>query len=163
MGLQGEVFQFPLSELLSDGAAMARAVKIKTQNICFTTLPLAGLRRLFMTTGAPMPALALDLLTQILLELQSQPRLTSAETFSHALEIVGSDGALGQFAQQCHQLADRLLELIRAAQITFRQNLFDLPVKPQGRLIEQRPVITRAMGFQKVVGVLAGGQMQNAQ
>ena len=63
MGLQGEILQFPLPELLTNGAAMAGAVEVKPQQIGFAAFPLTGFSRLFVTTGAPMLALTFHLLT----------------------------------------------------------------------------------------------------
>ena len=70
MRLQGKVLQFTLTQLLTNLSAMARAVEIQPEEVGLATLALTGLPGLFMTTGASMPALALHLLTQILLKLQ---------------------------------------------------------------------------------------------
>ena len=76
---------------------------------------------------------------------------------------MGSHSRLRQLAEQSHQLADGLLELIGATQIALLQDLLDLPVQPQGGLIEQGSVITGAVILQELVGVLAGRKVQDPQ
>jgi hypothetical protein len=59
-----------------------------------------------------MPALAFDLLTQIVFQLDCQTSLTTAEALGHPLQIVTAHCALGQLAKQGYEGRHRKLELI---------------------------------------------------
>ena len=159
----GEILQLPLTQLLADDGPVPGAVQIQAQEISFATLPLTGVTRLLMATGTSMPALALDLLTQILLQLQGQSALTAAQPFSHPLQIVGAHRRLRQFAQQIHQSCHRLLELIRLGQIALIQRLFDLPVQPERGLIEQGAIVAGAVILEELIRILPGREMQHPQ
>ena len=110
-----------------------------------------------------MPALTLHLLPEIFLQLQSKTPLSSAEALGHLLDVVGADSGLGKLAQQGDQRGHRTLELIRLAEIAPFQDLFDLPVKPEGRLIQQSAVITGPVLLEKFIRVLARRQVKNPQ
>ena len=110
-----------------------------------------------------MPALALDLLAQVIFELQGEAGLAAAEPFGHLLQVVAAHGALGQLAQQGHQPLNRLLELVGAGQILTLEHLLDLPVKPGGSRIEQGAIFTSSVLLEELIGVLAGGQLQHPQ
>ena len=110
-----------------------------------------------------MPALALDLLTQVIFELEGQAGLAAAEPFGHLLQVVAAHGARGQLAQQGHQPLHRLLELVRTGQILILEHLLDLPVEPGGGRIEQGAVFARPVLLEELIGVLTGGQLQHPQ
>ena len=74
---------------------------------------------------------------------------------------MGAHGGLGQFAQQPHQGRHRLLELVGLAEIALLQHLLDLPIQPEGGLIQQSAVIAGPVLFEELIGVLAGRQVQN--
>ena len=142
MVLQREVFEVALTQLLTDRRPMTRAMQVQTQKISLATFPLTGFTGLFVTAGSTVPTLALDLLTEVLLELQSETPLAAAQPFGNTLEVVSANSGLRQFAQQCNQGTDGLLKLIGLAQITVSQHLIDLPIQPKRCLVEQGLVLT---------------------
>ena len=75
--LQREVFEVALTQLLTDRRPMTRAMQVQTQKISLATFPLTGFTGLFVTAGSTVPTLALDLLTEVLLELQSEATLAT--------------------------------------------------------------------------------------
>ena len=102
MVLKAEILQLPLAQLAPYLRPMGRAMEIQHQQLGFATLPLTRLARLFKAGCPAMPALPLDLLTQVVFQLQGHPALTTAEAFVHLLQLVGAQCGLGQFAQQLH-------------------------------------------------------------
>ena len=68
---------------------------------------------------------------------------------------MGADGGLGKLAQQRNQRSNRTLKLIRLTEIPALKDLFDLPVEPERRLIQQSPIVTGSMVLEKFIGVLA--------
>ena len=110
-----------------------------------------------------MPALALDLLAQVLLQRTHQVGAALAEALGHLLDVAGAVGGLGQLAQQLHQGRHRLLKLISAAEITGGQNLLDLPVQPKGGPIQQGPILSRPVAAQKFIRILTGGELEHPQ
>ena len=98
--LQRKVFEVALTQLLTDRRPMARAMQVQTQKISLATFPLAGFTGLFVTAGSTVPTLALDLMTEVLLELQSETTLATAQPFGNTLEVMGANSGLGQFAQK---------------------------------------------------------------
>ena len=160
---EGEIVQFPAPQLGADGAPVDWTVEIKAQQLRLRPLPQARLPRLLPLLGAAMPALALHLLAQVVLQLQGQPRLATGKPLGHLLQVVAAHGALGQLAQQRHQGGHRLLKLIHPGQIAAGQHLINLPIEPEGRLLQQRPVIAGPSLLQELIGVLAGRQVQHPQ
>ena len=151
----GEILQFAFAQFLANRGPMPGAMQIQPQQIGLTALPLSGFTGLLVTAGAPMPTLALHLLPQVILELKRQASLAATEALRHPLEVVGAHSGLGQFAQQPHQGSDRLLELVGPAEIALLQHLLDLPIQPEGGLIEQSAVIASPVLLEELIGVLA--------
>ena len=142
---------------------MVGTVQVKPQNGRFGPFLKADAARRLPAAGAPMPALALDLLAQVLLQRTHQVGAALAEALGHLLDVAGAVGGLGQLAQQLHQGRHRLLKLISAAEITGGQNLLDLPVQPKGGPIQQGPILSRPVAAQKFIRILAGGELEHPQ
>ena len=147
VGLEGEVVEFALAQLHPYGGAVGGAMQVEPQQLGFGPLPQARLAGLFPLLGAAVPALALHLLAQVVLQLQRQAGLAATEPLGHPLQVVAAHGALGQLAQQGHQGRHRLLELVRASQVAALQHLLDLPVEPEGSLIQQGAIVAGPLGF----------------
>ena len=112
MVLQGEIIEFSLPQLHPDRTAVVGAVQIHPQHLRFCPLPQPSLTRQLPLLGTSMPALAFDLLTQIVFQLDRQTGLTTAEALGHPLQIVAAHCALGQLAKQGNKGRHRKLELV---------------------------------------------------
>ena len=66
-----------------------------------------------------MLALAFDLLTQIVFQLDRQTGLTTAEALGHPLQVVAAHCALGQLAKQGNKGPHRQLELVGTGSVSY--------------------------------------------
>ena len=155
MVLQGEVFEIALAQLPPNRRSVGGTVEIQPQQLGLGPLPQPRLPRLLPLLGAAVPALTLDLLAEVVLQLDRHAGLTTRQPLGHPLQVVAANGALGEFAQQGHQVGNGLLELVGLTQIPISQHLLDLPIQPKGGLIQEGAVVASAVVLEEVVGVLA--------
>ena len=130
--MQPEILQFPTAQFAANVTAQAGAVEVKAQHLRFSPLPQTRLAGLFPLQGSTMPALTLDLLAQVVLQLHRQPCLAAGEALGHLLQVMAAHRRRRQLAQQHHQGGDSLLKLVGAGEILAFEHLLDLPVEPEG-------------------------------
>ena len=87
---QAKVLQLPLAQLLTNRGPQAGHMQIKAQQLGFSPLPQGGISGLLVATGAAMPSLTFDLLTQVFLELQRHAGLPAREPLSDPLQVVAT-------------------------------------------------------------------------